>query len=146
MKKLKLLAADIQDLTVMASAMQDAIVNIGGIYFDKDARALTLRMTRYAYEANDNKNKPRRVEAGLRIDGILSLQSQGIDRKNAASFMVILDINFEPSATPSDDPSGQLNILFAGGGMLRAHIEALDLILADTDNNRVTKMTPNHDI
>lgn len=145
-KKLKLIASDAEDLTVLAAAMQDAIVNIGGIYFDSSARALTLRMTRFVYEAKEAHNKARRVEAGLRVDGVLSLQSQGINRENTDSFMVILDVGFEPSANPSEDPSGYLNILLAGGGQLRAHVEALDLILADTDNSRVTKVTPNHDI
>jgi len=144
--KLKLIASDAQDLGVMAAAMQDAIVNIGGIHFNKTARSLTLRMSRFRHELSSNKAKAQRVEAGLRVDGVLSLQSRGINRDNAASFAVILDVSFEASTKPSEDPSGHLNILLAGGGVLRAHIEALDLILADTDNARMTKAAPNHDI
>ena len=146
MRKLRLIASDTQDLSVMAAAVQDAIVNIGGIHFDAAARALTLRMTRFRHEEASGKNKGQRVEAGLRIDGVLALQSRGIDRENPDSFAVILDMSFEPSDNPAEDPSGYLSLLLAGGGELRANVEALDLILADTDNARMTKAMPSHDI
>ncbi len=139
MHKLKLIAADADDLAVISAAVQDAIVNIGGIHFDKTARALTLRMSRYAHETQD---KSMRVEAGLRIDGVLTVQSRGINRDNPDAFAIILNIEFERT----DAISGHLNLLFAGGGVLRVTIEAIDVILADTDNTRVTQARPSHDI
>jgi len=145
MRKLKLLASDTQDLAIIGAAVQDAIITIGGIHFDKTARALSLRMSRFRHEADDRKNKAQRVEAGLRIDGVLGLQSRGVSRDSDESFAVILDVTFEPSDKPNEDPSGYLSVLLAGGGVLRAHVEALDVILADTDNARMTKARPSHD-
>jgi len=139
MRKLNLIATDIEDLAIISAAIQDAIVNIGGIHFDKSTRALTLRMSRFSHEAKD---KIQRVEAGLRIDGVLGLQSQGINRENPESFAVILDLAFEAL----NELSGYLNIQLAGGGILRAEVEALDIILADTDNMRATKIKPSHDL
>ena len=75
---------------------------------------------------------------------MLGLQSRGINRDNDDSFAVILDMSFEPSDVPDEDPSGYLSLLLAGGGELRAHVEALDLILVDTDKTRMTKAKPNH--
>ena len=137
MRKLKLIASDKDDLAVISAAVQDAIINVGGIHFDKTARALTLRMSRYTHEAKD---KTQRVEAGLRIDGVLALQSRSISRDSKDAFTVILDIEF----VPSDALAGQLNIILAGGGVLRAEVEAVDVILADTENARITKTKPNH--
>lgn len=138
MAKLKLLANDAEDLEIISAAVQDAIVNMGGIYFDKPARALTLRMSRYAHES---KTGQRRVEAGMRIDGVLSVQSREIDRSDKSAFAVILKAEF----TPSDAPAGELTVQFAGGGQIRVQVEALDVILADTDNTRKTKSVPKHD-
>ncbi|MEP1231425.1 MAG: DUF2948 family protein [Litorimonas sp.] len=141
MDKLKLIASDHDDLAIIAAALQDAIVKVSGLHYDKTARALTLRMSRFRHEANNPKNKANRVEAGLRIDGVLSLQSRGIDRANPEAFAVILDVKF----TSDDELSGTIDIVFAGGGEIRAHVEALDVILADTDNMRETKIIPSHD-
>jgi hypothetical protein len=151
MSKLKLLASDTDDLAIIAAAMQDAIVNIGGIHFEKTARALSLRMSRFTHERaiikdaeaknTTIKDKASRVEAGLRIDGVLSLQSRGLDQENPKAFAVVLDMTF----TPIDVLSGHIDIIFAGGGQLRARVEALDVILADTDNSRATKAIPSHD-
>lgn len=133
---LKLIANDTDDLKVVASALQDAILRVGDIRFDPLGRSVSLRVSRYRHE----KDVSERIECGVRIDGVMALQSLAIARDNKDAFMVILDLNFEET----DPPEGQLDILLAGGGVLRLSVEALDIIVADVGNARVTSSQPDH--
>lgn len=134
---LKLLANDADDLKIIASALQDAILRVGDIRYDPVARSVSLRMTRFRHEAK----KAERVECGVRIDGVLALQSQGIERGQQDAFMVVLDLAFEST----DVPAGYLDITLAGGGVLRLTVEGLDLLLSDVGDGRATRAKPDHD-
>jgi fructose-1,6-bisphosphatase/inositol monophosphatase family enzyme len=133
---LKLLANDADDLKIIASALQDAILRVGDIRYDPVARSVSLRMTRFRHEAK----KAERVECGVRIDGVSALQSRGIERGKQDAFMVVLDLTVELT----DAPAGYLDITLAGGGVLRLTIEGLDLMLSDVGEGRMTRAKPDH--
>ncbi|MEL6686442.1 MAG: DUF2948 family protein [Pseudomonadota bacterium] len=135
---LKLIANDADDLKILASALQDAILRVGDIRFDPVARAVSLRVSRYRHESGVKE----RIECGVRIDGVMSLQSLGVSRDNKDAFMVILDAVFEET----DAPAGQLDIMLAGGGALRVLVEGLDVLLADVGEPRATTSEPDHDL
>ena len=159
-KKLKLLIADRDDLLVLSSLLQDAIVKIGDIRFDKSARTVNMRFSRYMHEQTKRKDSKRepvttkpnkndrglRIESGLRIDGVNSLQSREINQNNPKAFAVLLGVEFTPSVNADALPAGDLDFIFAGGGILRLSVEALDLSFTDTDNRRMTSSQPQHDI
>lgn len=137
MTNLKLLAAEMPDLEVIASAVQDSIFQIGQTRYDKDGRSFTLRLSRYMHEAS----KPQRIECGLRFDAILSVSSQGVAIEKSEAFAVILELEF----VAGDSPAGQFYIKLAGGGTIRIDVEAIDVTLADIGDPRATKHIPKHD-
>jgi len=51
MTELKLRAVDSSDIEVIASAIQDAIFQIGQTRYDAAGRSFTLRLSRYRHEA-----------------------------------------------------------------------------------------------
>lgn len=133
---LKLLASDTDDLKVIASALQDAILRVGDIRFDPVARSVSLRLSRFRHE----QDRAERIECGVRIDGVLTVQSQGVKREAENAFVVVLDVVFELT----DAPAGHIDFIFAGGGTLRLSVEGLDLLLADVGNGRKTRSEPDH--
>ena len=135
---LRLLAQDSEDLKIIASAVQDAILRVGDVRFDPVGRSVTLRLSRYRHESAS----PSRLEAGLRFDGVMRLQSSGYDRTNKDAFAVLLDATF----AETDAPAGQVTLTLAGGGALRMDVESLDVLLADTGEARGTRARPDHDI
>ncbi len=137
MTKLRLLAQDKDDLPLIASAVQDAIMRVGDVRFDRKARYVSLRLSRYRHEVGT----PSRIESGLRIDGVMSFQSHGIDTANPDALAVMLDMTFEPI----DDLAGMVVLTFAGGGAMRLEVEAVDVTLADIGKPRNTKSVPDHD-
>jgi len=134
---LKLLANDTDDLKIIASALQDAILRVGDIRYDPVARSVSLRLTRFRHETK----KAQRVECGVRIDGVMSLQSRGIERGTPDAFMVVLDLAYEAT----DAPEGFLDVTLAGGGALRLRVEGLDLLLSDVGEGRETRIKPDHE-
>jgi len=116
MTKLKLRAAEVSDIEVIASAVQDSIFQIGQTRFDREGRSFTLRLSRYRHEAE----KPQRIECGLRFDGVMAVKTQGVETSKSEAFAVV-------------------------GGVIRLSVEAIDLTLADIGEARPTKRIPKHD-
>jgi len=137
MTDLKLRAVDSPDIEVIASAIQDAIFQIGQTRYDSAGRSFTLRLTRYMHETK----KPQRIESGLRFDGVMSVKSQGVETGKSDAFAVVLGLEFELQ----DAPAGQFNLLLAGGGIIRLSVEAIDITLADRGDPSPTKRIPDHD-
>jgi len=136
--KLKLRAESQEDLVILSAALQDAILRVGEIHYSARERHLDLRLSRFA---NESKDPAARVLTGLRVDGVINLQSKGIDRTDPEAMMVLLSMDFAPDSTP---PGGILSLIFAGGGIIRAQLEAIDVILADVSEPRLTDKKPLH--
>ena len=138
---LKLRAETKDDLVVISSALQDAILKVGEIDYDSKARFVSLRLSRFKHE---NQNVAERVQTGFRIDSVLGIKSRQIDRSDPEAFAVLLSVEFEKSTQSKEDPSGVLQLIFAGGGEINIDIECIDLILADVSMVRATDKLPLH--
>lgn len=137
MTELKLRAVETSDIEVIASAIQDAIFQVGQTRYDASSRSFTLRLSRYRHEVDT----PQRIECGFRFDGVMSVQSHGIETDKSEAYAVILGLGFETT----DAPAGQFNLLLAGGGVIRLSVESIDLTLADRGEPKPTKRVPKHD-
>lgn len=136
-KRLKLLAESTEGLTVVSAALQDAIVRVGDIHFDRDGRSMVLITNRYCHESD----VPTRIKSGLGLHNVLSAKMKGINRADPDAFMVLLSVNFMPSDEP---PGGDISLIFAGGGEISVATECLEIRLIDIQNERPTKSVPLH--
>ncbi|HPA37373.1 MAG TPA: DUF2948 family protein [Phenylobacterium sp.] len=135
---LKLLAADAEDLKVVASALQDAVAKIGDIEFDARRRLLTIGFNRYCWEVGSDL----RVRSGLQVGSVMGLQARNLRRHARDAVVELLTIAFEPD----EEPGGALILSFSGGGDLRARVECVDLVLADVSAPWPARRTPTHDL
>lgn len=135
--RLRLLAQDADDLTVIAAALQDAVGKIGDIAYDPKARRLTLGFNRYRWEGPGGE----RVRSGLQIGSVLKVQTRNLRRTAKAAVVELLTVSFEAG----EAPGGVLTLTFAGGGDLRATVECVDAILADVSAPWPTPRTPTHE-
>ena len=134
---LKLLAETEEGLEVLSAAMQDAIVRVDGVHFDKMAQTLTLNMSRYCHDLGDGK----RVKSGLLLNNVLSLRGKGIDRSDPEAYLVLLSMSFQVGSKP---PTGDLTLVFAGGGELLAKVDYIEARLVDYLGARTTQSLPIH--
>lgn len=138
--ELRLKAETAEDLTILSSALQDAILRVGEIQYSAKARSFTLRLSRFRHEAD---NKSERVLCGLRFDSVLAVSSKDIRRDEPEALAVLIALTFVPAP---DAPSGEIYLVFAGGGEILLKVECIDAVLADVSVPRATRSVPLHPI
>lgn len=146
-EKLKLIALDEEDLTVLSSLVQDAIINSDGILFERSKRQLTVQMRRYAWELPGARRrffakKERRLSI-LHFNRVISVSSKNIDRgRGESGTLSLLAIHFEESK--NDDASGTVNLIFAGDCHMRVEVENIEAQLSDLDARWQAGRRPSH--
>jgi hypothetical protein len=128
---LALKAETVEDLAVLSAIVQDSVLPMGEMRFDRKRRELALLINRFRWEDRDQaeaRGRPyERVRAVLRIGGALSVASQGIDRKDADTILSVLSITWEAG----EDGAGRLVLTLAGDGAIAVTAECLDVSLRD---------------
>ena len=133
---LRLLAVDEEDLGVISAALQDAVLKVGDITYEKATRRLTLVFNRFRWEGGNRE----RVRAALQLGDVQAVQTRRIRRTARDAILELLAVSFEPG----EAPGGVLTLAFAGGGDLRATVECIDAVLADISTPWSTPRAPGH--
>jgi hypothetical protein len=133
---LQLLALDEEDLAVISAALQDAVLKVGDINYEKAARRLTLAFNRFRWEGG----KRERVRAALQLGDVQAVQARRIRRAPKDAILELLTVSFEPG----EAPGGVLTLAFAGGGDLRVTVDCIDAVLADISAPWPTPREPGH--
>ncbi|MDZ4760084.1 MAG: DUF2948 family protein [Alphaproteobacteria bacterium] len=137
---LKLLADDAESLSVIASAVQDALVRPSEIRFDARARGLVIAMNRFRWEVAGSRAPYFRSRAVLVFSGVETVQSSALPRR-ADTVLALLDVRFTAAADP---PGGIVQLVFAEGGRIRLDVECIDVTLLDTGQHWPTRRKPDH--
>lgn len=139
---LRLLAEDATDLEVIAAAVQDALLRVADVSYDKNARRLTLVLNRFRWEAAGGAGPYERVRAALSFEGVLTVKSRHVRQDAPEALASILSVTFLPAEEP---PGGQARIVFAGGGEMALDVECLDVTLVDLAHAWPTPRRPDHE-
>jgi len=142
MEELKLIALDPEDLRVLSSHLQDAVIRVGDMAYLKESMRFAAIANRFdwegAFKAEDGEFQRRR--SGLRFERVRSAQVQGIDLKQKDAVLVLLAVAFEPG----EEPEGTLTLHFAGGGAIRLRVECIEAELRDLGAAWRTRHKPEH--
>jgi hypothetical protein len=139
---LRLMAEDAGDLDIVAAAVQDALVRVGEINFDKKARRFTVMINRFRWETAGEKGPYERVRAALSFEGVLNVKSRRVRQDTDEALASLLSIGFIPEEEP---PGGVVRLLLAGGGEIAIDVECLDAVLIDTGPTWPTPRRPDHE-
>lgn len=128
---LHLVAQDAEDLSVLATLLQDAVFPASEMQWDARHRRFALLVNRFRWEdraaAERAGRAAERVRSVLLVQDVLAVRSQGIDRKDKETILSLLSIEFRPTA----EGAGSLVLILAGDGAIALTVEALDLTLTD---------------
>ncbi len=127
---LRLMAADTDDLAVIAALVQDAVFPASEMRYDRRARRFALLVNRFRWERALRQTKPQppeRVQALLVFEDVARVQVQGVAPGNKDLVLSLLDIGFEPG----EEGAGWLYLTLAGDGAVRLEVEAINVILKD---------------
>lgn len=139
MTDLKLLALDTEDLDVISATTQDAIVRVGDMGFAQRDKRFALLMNRYAWEAEDKQGQRKRT--ALHFDRVEAVKTTGINLEAIDGVLELLAIRFTPEG---DEPAGNIELTFAGGGSVRLTVECLEARMQDLGAAWAAKLKPAH--
>lgn len=139
---LRLMAEDEADLDVIGAAVQDALLRVGEMSFDKRARRFVVMMNRFRWESAGDEGPYERVRAALSFDGVLGVKSRRVRQDSDDALASLLSIGFIPEEEP---PGGVVRLLLAGGGEIAIDVECLDAVLIDTGPSWPTPRRPDHE-
>jgi hypothetical protein len=139
---LRLMAEDVADLDIVGAAVQDALVRVGEMNFDKKARRFTIMLNRFRWETANEKGPYERVRAALSFDGVLGVKSRRVRQDSDEALASLLSVGFIPEEEP---PGGVVRLLLAGGGEIAIDVECLDAVLVDTGPAWSTPRRPDHE-
>ena len=127
MKQLRLTALDAQDLEIISTHMQDAVVRVGKMQFLPAAKKFILEAHRSDWLHAAETGEPTRKRAMLQFARVSGVKAKAIPQGEADYALDLLAIAFEPEAAPS----GAILLSFAGGGTIRLAVECIEAQLAD---------------
>ena len=139
---LKLLAEDAADLDIVAAAVQDALVRVRDISFDKKARRFAAMINRFRWETANERGPFERTRSALSFEGVLSARSRNLRHESPDALAAILSVSFEADTEP---PGGTVKLLLAGGGEIALEVECLDALLLDIGAPWPTQRRPDHE-
>ena len=141
MTLLKLLALDEEDLQVVSSHLQDAVVRVGDMMYLPSQKRFVAIVNRFAWEsaASDAKDYERR-RTGLRFDRVLSAKHRELRPEKPDRVLSLLAIQFEAG----DAPSGKVTLTFSGGVTIQLEVECIEAELRDLGPTWATRNKPEH--
>ncbi|MGB1886618.1 MAG: DUF2948 family protein [Paracoccaceae bacterium] len=146
-RPLNLGAQDTEDLQVISSLTQDAVLTVDDLKWNRAERQVVTLLKRFRWEdvelAKQQGRDPERVQSLLVIQNATGLASQGIDRKQLDIVLSLMSLEF----SGAEDGVGDLILTFSGDGALKVQIDGLDVALRDVTRPYVapSKQVPNHD-
>ena len=140
-KRLKLAAADAEDLEMLSARLQDAAGKLKDFVWLPKQRRFAALLNRFRWE--DSKGPGTRVRAVLRFDGVTRVQSANVKRGASEAVVSLLAIRFTPYG--EGDPAGVVELVLAGGGTIRLTVECIDAELADQTGPWAARARPNHE-
>ena len=144
MTRLKLAAADAEDLQVLSARLQDAVVKLKNVTWLPRKRRFAAVVNRLRWEDGGKT----RVRAGLHFDGVLKVQSHKVKLGAGEAVVSLLAVTFLPNGAKENeetDPGGVIEIVLAGGGAIRLTVECIDAELADLSGPWAAIGTPDHE-
>lgn len=140
MSDLKLIGMDIEDLEVISSHVQDALLYVQDIDFITGAKQLNLAINRCHNEVNARANGVKRSHAGLVFSHVQNIQVQNIDRTRPEQILSLLNIEFETNQSPA----GVIVLNFADNATIRLDVDCLEVHLADIGETWMSGAKPTH--
>ncbi|WP_299479291.1 DUF2948 family protein [uncultured Roseibium sp.] len=144
MDQLKLAALDQEDLQVISAHLQDAVMTVADIrYLPKEQKAVFV-VNRFVWdkEADKRTKEHERRRSALAIGRVLSMKAQGISQNARGTVLELLAVTFEAG----EEPSGTIQLAFAGGASLALTVECIEAQLADLGAAWSTPNLPQHDL
>lgn len=123
-RPLRLVAADPDDLRVLSSLLQDAVLASEDVTWKAREKRFAMLLNRFRWEDKTAQNNPERVRTMLVIEDVVGVRSQGFDPKMRDAVLSLLAVAW-------DSESDEVLLTFAGDGVIAVESDGLNVTLHD---------------
>ena len=138
---LKLRAEDVDDLAVISACVQDALISVRDLVYDRGAQSFTMAANRFRWEGQPpaaNGAPPyERTHCAVSFAGVISVSYRGFRRSEEDRILSLLAIRV--GAKP-----GTIELEFSGGATVRLGVSRISVRLADIGEPWPTAWRPEH--
>jgi hypothetical protein len=139
--QLKFVVLDEEDLEIVSTHLQDAVVKVSDVLWRPKENRLVVALNRFDWEsAQAAKPEYRRRRSALRFERVLSCKGRDMNPASTDGVLNLLAVEF----SETDEPSGTVTLTFSGGAALRLDVECLEGELADLGPTWTTAACPAH--
>jgi hypothetical protein len=142
MNPLKLIALDEEDLAVVSSHLQDAVVRVGDLAYLPAQKRFAAVLNRFDWEKAREKGTEhyRRRRTALRFDRVFSAQLRNLKQGKSDRILSLLAVHFEPD----DPPGGHVTLTFSGDASIQLKVECIEVEMTDLGPEWRTRVKPEH--
>jgi hypothetical protein len=141
MEPVKFVALDQDDLEVVSTHLQDAIVKVGDVIWRPAEKRVVIGLSRFDWlAAEGTRPELRRCRAALRFERVTACKCRNVNPSGGEAALNLLAVEF----SETDPPGGSVTLTFSGGGVLRLDVECLEVELADLGPSWPAAVRPTH--
>jgi len=144
--QLKIAAADTEDLDILAAHVQDSLIPLHSMHFNKTEGTFSSLCNRFCWEHGDQhffEDKPlhHRVHSGLTFKGVEEVHHRGFNPKTDTRTLNLLTVKANPHPKGTD-----IHLIFSGKSEIRLKTKSIDCRLGDLHHPWPTHKKPEHDV
>jgi hypothetical protein len=141
MEPVKFIALDPEDLEVVSTHLQDALVKVADVIWRPQENRLVIALSRFDWlAAEGTRPELRRCRSALRFERVNSCKCRSVNPHGKDDVLNLLAVEF----SETDSPAGVVTLTFSGGGALRLEVECLEVELADIGPSWPAAVRPIH--
>ena len=142
MTQLKLIALDEEDLAVVSSLLQDAVIRVADMTYMPGQKRFAAVLNRFDWEkaAKGGGKDYRRRRTALRFDRVFGAKMRNVKPSAGERILSLLAVSFEPTETPG----GFVTLTFSGDASIQLQVECIEAELRDLGPQWRTRSKPEH--
>jgi DUF2948 family protein len=141
MEPVKFVALDRDDLEVVSTHLQDALVKVADVIWRPQEKRVVIGLSRFDWlSAESDRPHLRRCRSALRFERVSCCKCRSVNPHGKDAVLNLLAVEFNET----DAPAGVVTLTFSGGGALRLEVECLEVELADVGPSWPAERRPVH--
>ena len=120
-------AIDTDELKIIATILQDGLVEVSEVKYLPSIRSFIIMITRFMWEEKIINKENKRVKAVLVFEDVLSVFSKNIDQMNKSNTLELMTFNYFPTKTKNIE----IQLHFKNDAIIKLETEIIKCKLQD---------------
>ena len=127
LNKMKLNAIDTEELKIIATVLQDGLIEVSDVKYLPSIRTFIVMITRFMWEEKIVNKTNNRTKAVLVFEDVLAVHSKNIDQMDKAKVLELLTFNFYYNKSKNIE----IELLFNNDATIKLETEVVQAKLED---------------